>query len=126
MALPVLLSLQQCADYNTTVAPYLDHLTTLPETFLSSLSSPAALRQLYLDTNPLVAATAFAFTLGPVFLLASEINKNYSQVDRVWSILPSVYNLHFAAYAHLAGIHTSRLDAAFAISALWSVGQAHA
>jgi hypothetical protein len=121
MALPVVQSLKQCADYNITVAPFFYQFATLPETFFSSASKPAALKQLYLDTNPLIAAIAFAFALAPVFLVVSEVNKNYSQVDRVWSILPTIYNLHYAVYSHLAGVRTSRLDAVFAISTLWSV-----
>lgn len=121
MALPVVQNLQQCADYQTTVAPYFYQFATLPEIFFSSVSKPAALQQLYLDTNPLITATAFAFALAPIFLVVSEINKNYSQVDRVWSILPTVYNLHYAVYSHMAGVHTARLDAVLILSTLWSV-----
>lgn len=120
MALPVVQSLQQCADYNTTVAPYLYQLTSLPEIFLS-VNTPAALKQLYLDTNPLITAAAFSFALAPIFLVLSEINRNYSQVDRVWSILPTVYNLHYAIYARAARLHTTRLDVVLAISTLWTV-----
>ena len=123
MALPVVVSLQQCTDYNTTVAPYLYQFATLPEVFFSSVSKPAALKQLYLDTNPLVSSIAFAVALAPIFLVVSEINKNYSQVDRVWSILPTIYNLHYAVYSHLVGVHTSRLDAVLILSTLWSVGE---
>ncbi len=126
MALPVVLSLQQCANYNTTVAPYIYQLATLPEILFSAISKPAALKQLYLDTNPLITALAFAIALAPVFLVVSEVNKNYSQVDRVWSILPTIYNLHYAVYSHLAGLHTSRLDAALVLSTLWSVSLLHA
>src|ERR1700761_273206 len=111
MALPVVLNLQQCADYKTTFEPSLHPFATLPEVFFSAAAKPAALKQLYLDTNPLVTAISFALALAPVFLVVSEFNKNYSQVDRVWSILPTVYNLHYAVHSHLAGVHTSRLDA---------------
>ena len=123
MALPVVLNLQQCADYNTTVAPYFYQLVTLPEIFFSSVNNPAALKQLYLDTNPLITAISFAVALSPVFLVVSEINKNYSQVDRVWSILPTVYAIHFAVYSHLAGIHTERPDAVLILSTIWSVSK---
>ncbi|KAJ9609434.1 hypothetical protein H2200_005761 [Cladophialophora chaetospira] len=120
MALPVVLSLPACADYQSTVAPYLHQLAAWPETFFSSVSKPAALHQLYLDTNPLITAIAFAFALAPIFLVVSEVNKNYSQVDRVWSILPTIYNAHFAVYSHLAGIRTARLDAVLILSTLWT------
>ncbi|OAP54218.1 hypothetical protein AYL99_11319 [Fonsecaea erecta] len=121
MALPVVLSLVDCADYSNTVAPYLDQLVSLPSIFSSSTTNTAALKQLYLNTNPLITAIAFGVALAPIFLLVSEVNKNYSQVDRVWSILPFVYNLHYAVYAHLVGVHTERLDALCAISLLWSI-----
>ncbi|EXJ77368.1 hypothetical protein A1O3_09594 [Capronia epimyces CBS 606.96] len=120
MALPVLRTLTQCAEYNTTVAPFLSQLRPLPEVFVQAFASPAALKQLYLDTNPLVTAVAFSLALAPVFLLVSEVNKNYSQVDRVWSILPTIYNLHYALYARLAGLRTTRLDVAAAISVVWT------
>ncbi|EHY56204.1 hypothetical protein HRR83_008720 [Exophiala dermatitidis] len=121
MALPVVRSLTECADYNSTVAPYLTQLRPLPALFVESFANSAALKQLYLDTNPLVAAAALSLALAPIFLVVSEINKNYSQVDRVWSILPTVYNVHYALYAHLAGLSSTRLDIAAAISAIWSI-----
>jgi len=53
--------------------------------------------------------------------VVSEANKNYSQVDRCWSILPTVYIAHFDLWAHLAGIPSQRLDAALLYSTIWSV-----
>ncbi|ETI22041.1 hypothetical protein G647_06112 [Cladophialophora carrionii CBS 160.54] len=120
MALPIVQSLKQCADYDITVSPFLYQFATLPEAFFTSANKSAALKQLYLDTNPLITSVGFAFALAPVFLVVSEVNKNYSQVDRVWSILPTIYNLHYAVYSHLARVHTARLDALLVISALWS------
>ena len=121
MALPVVRTLAECADYHSTVAPYLPQLRALPEVYWQSLANPVALKQLYLDTNPLITAIAFGLALSPIFLLVSEVNKNYSQVDRAWSILPSVYNTHYALYAHLSGLATTRTDAVIVISVLWSV-----
>jgi steroid 5-alpha reductase family enzyme len=121
MALPVLRSLTECADYSSTVSPYLYQLRPLPQVLFEAIASPAALKQLYLDTNPLITAVSFSVLLAPIFLVVSEINKNYSQVDRVWSILPTIYNIHYAVYAHLTGIRTARLDALAAISIVWSV-----
>jgi steroid 5-alpha reductase family enzyme len=125
MALPVVQTLQHCTDFNTTVAPFLYQFATLPDILLSSATNLAALKQLYLDTNPLVTAVTISLVLAPVFLIVSEVNKNYSQVDRVWSILPTLYNLHYALYAHLAGLHTERLDAIAVISTIWSVSLCH-
>lgn len=121
MALPVVRTLAECADYNSTVGPYFYQLRPLPEILLDSITNPAALKQLYLDTNPLITAIAFSLALAPLFLLISEINKNYSQVDRAWSILPTIYNLHYAVYAHLAGLRTTRLDVLAVVSTIWSV-----
>ena len=122
MALPVVRTLTECADFQNTVAPYIHQLRPFPQVFWESIANPAALKQLYVDTNPLVTSTAFALAIAPIFLLVSEINRNYSQVDRFWSILPTVFNFHYAVYARAAGIDTKRVDAVLAVSMLWSVG----
>jgi steroid 5-alpha reductase family enzyme len=121
MALPVVRNLVECADYSNTVAPYINQLRPLPQVLLESFGNAAALKQLYLDTNPLITSIAFALFISPIFLVVSEINKNYSQVDRVWSILPTIWNLHYTVYAHLAGLPTARTDAVAIISSIWSV-----
>jgi steroid 5-alpha reductase family enzyme len=77
--------------------------------------------KIYLSTNPLITAFAFSLFLFPIFLIASEINKNYSQIDRFWSLLPTIYNAHFVTYAHLLGLPTKRLDLLLAVSTLWSL-----
>ncbi|KIW13132.1 hypothetical protein PV08_08319 [Exophiala spinifera] len=121
MALPVVRSLAECAVYNNTVAPYVFQLHSLPEVFVQSWTNVPALKQLYLDTNPLVSAVAFSVAISPVFLVVSELNKNYSQVDRVWSILPTFYNLHYALYASLAGLDATRIGLVAGISTIWSM-----
>lgn len=57
----------------------------------------------------------------PIFLLVTEINKNYSQVDRVWSILPTVYHAHWAIWARMNGLPTQRVDNVLAFSVVWSL-----
>lgn len=121
MALPVVRTAVECSDFYQTVWPYANQLSALPQIYFESIAHPAALRQIYLDTNPLVTAFAFSLFLTPVFLLVSELNKNYSQVDRVWSILPTVYNAHYVVYAHMMGMETKRLDTVLVASLLWSV-----
>lgn len=121
MALPVVRDVLECANYSSTVAPYFYQLRPLPQIFFEHATNPTALKQVYLDTNPLASAFAFSLALGPIFLVASEINKNYSQVDRFWSILPTVYNVHYTVWAHLAGYNTGRLDLLCIASLLWSV-----
>jgi steroid 5-alpha reductase family enzyme len=69
----------------------------------------------------MVSALALCSVLAGVFFLAAEINRNFSQVDRFWSILPAVYNVHFAIWARLAGIRTQTLDTIAVISLIWSV-----
>jgi len=121
MALPVLRSAIECADYQSTVAPYYHQLQPLPQVFFQSITNLAGLKQLYLDTNPLVSSFAFALAITPIFLVVSEVNKNYSQVDRVWSILPTIYNIHYFVYGHMAGLDTTRLNALAISSTIWSV-----
>lgn len=120
MALPVVKSALECASYASTLEPYLYQLRPLPGIVTESLTNAAALKQVYLDTNPAVTSIAFSVAIAPIFLIVSEINKNYSQVDRMWSILPSIYNIHYAVYAHLAGLDTTRIGAVALASSIWS------
>lgn len=121
MSLPVLYTLTQCSDFTTTVRPYIPQLYDLPKQLIQSWNNPTQLQNIYLATNPLISAFAFSLALAPVFLLISEINKNYSQVDRVWSLLPTLYNAHYVVYAHMSGLPTARLDNLIAVSTVWSV-----
>lgn len=121
MVLPAIQSLADCADFSKTVLPYLPQLYDLPQKLLENYYNFTELQKIYLATNPLITGFAFSLFLVPIFLLVSEINRNYSQVDRAWSILPTVYNAHFVLYAHLAGLRTSGLDNLLAFSAIWSL-----
>jgi steroid 5-alpha reductase family enzyme len=121
MALPAVRTLAECADFTQTVSPYLYQLYDLPQQLLQSYSDPTELRNLYLATNPVISGLAFSLLLAPIFLIVSEINRNFSQVDRCWSILPTVYNAHFAIYARMSGLPTERLDYLLAFSVVWSV-----
>ncbi|KAL8837108.1 MAG: hypothetical protein Q9170_002665 [Blastenia crenularia] len=120
MAIPILKSAVACADFSRTVEPYLYQLSDLPQQLYQSATSLQALKELYLNTNPLVSAFVFSLAIAPIFLIISEINKNYSQVDRAWSLLPSVYNLHYVAYGHAKGLPTQRLNSLAIISVIWS------
>jgi len=121
MALPVVYTVQQCSDFYTTVLPYVGQIKELPQQILQSYNNPAELQNIYLATNPLISAFTFSLFLAPIFLIISEINKNYSQVDRCWSFLPTLYNAHFVLYAHLSGLPTQRLDNLLAVSIVWSL-----
>lgn len=120
-ALPTINTVVECADYTRTVAPYVSQLSQLPYHVWDTLrTNPAALVHVYQSTNPLVFGFAFSLFLVPIFVLVSEINRNYSQVDRVWSILPTVYNAHYTLWAHVNGLQTGRLDMLLAASILWT------
>ena len=121
MALPVIRSIADCTDYSKTVLPYTAQLYDLPRQIFDNINNLQALKVLYVSTNPLITACAFSLFLFPVFLLVSEINRNYSQVDRSWSIVPTIYNAHYAAYAHATGLSTRRLDVLLLSSIIWSV-----
>ncbi|KAL9016179.1 MAG: hypothetical protein Q9185_006452 [Variospora sp. 1 TL-2023] len=121
MALPMLKSATACADFERTVQPYLSQLDDLPRQIYQSATDLQALKTIYLNTNPLVSAFAFSLFLVPIFLVISEITRNYSQVDRVWGILPTVCNLHYVAYAHAKNLPTQRLNSLAIISVIWGV-----
>lgn len=121
MSLPAIKSLADCTDFSKTVLPFVPQLYELPERLFQSVSDPEALKHVYLSTNPLMTGFAFCLFLAPIFFIAAEVNRNYSQVDRFWSLLPTFYNAHFAIYAHAKGLPTQRLDTLLVISTLWSV-----
>jgi hypothetical protein len=120
-ALPAVTSLEHCADYSTTVAPFTNQLYGLPQKLLENISDPVGLLNLYAETNPLVTGTALSLFVGAVVLVASEINRNYSQIDRFWSILPTVYIGHLIAWARVTGLPHERLTLMGACSLVWSV-----
>ncbi|RYP83222.1 hypothetical protein DL769_001418 [Monosporascus sp. CRB-8-3] len=121
MALPPLKTLENCAEYSKAVEPYLPQLYELPwQAYDAATSSDASLLDLYKNTNPLISGLSFSVLLGAVFLVVSEINRNYSQVDRMWSLLPTLYNAHFALWARLNSLPTRRVDLILLWSVVWS------
>ena len=122
MSLPVVKTFADCVNFSKTVLPYTPQIYDLPQQILQSISNPQALKVLYVSTNPLISAFVLSLFLSPLFLAVSEINRNYSQVDRFWSILPTLFNAHFVFYAHVAGFPTKRLDTLLLCSAIWTVG----
>lgn len=120
-ALAATMTLQECGDFQLTAARHLPQLQDFFQNFLQSATSLESIERFYVTTNPLVTAFAFSLFLAPVFLVASEINKNYSQVDRCWSILPSVYTIHYALWTHAAGLPCSRVDLLLGVTLTWSV-----
>ena len=125
LPLPYVGSLVDCASFRLTVLPYLIQLKWLPASLREAGWNLENLKEVYLATNPMVSAIAVCSGLALLFFLAAEFNRNYSQVDRFWSILPTIYNVHFAAWARLSGIRTHTLDTIAVISVLWSVSALH-
>ncbi|KAJ9154881.1 DUF1295-domain-containing protein [Pleurostoma richardsiae] len=122
MTLPALHALEDCADFSKTVEPFIPQLLELPTKLLAVVQSRGTgFLDLYLHTNPLVSGFAVSLALGAVFFVVSEINRNYSQVDRCWSILPTLYIAHFGTWARLNGVASTRLDAAVLFSTIWSL-----
>ncbi|KAJ6079518.1 hypothetical protein N7467_009271 [Penicillium canescens] len=120
LPLPRVESLTDYTSFRLTVLPYLEQLRWLPDSLREAGRDVDNLKAVYLATNPLVSAVAFGGVLATIFFIVAEINRNYSQVDRFWSILPALYNVHFAVWARLSGIQTSSLDTIAIISVVWS------
>ncbi|KAH6610763.1 hypothetical protein Trco_000783 [Trichoderma cornu-damae] len=121
MALPQVKSIQDCADYAKVVEPFVPQLYELPRQIWENADSFDGLRQLYAATNPLVSGFAASLAVGLVALVASEVNRNYSQIDRLWSILPNLYVVHMAIWARVAGLPHSRVDLIAVYTTIWSI-----
>ncbi|KAM3548808.1 hypothetical protein MY1884_009016 [Beauveria asiatica] len=119
--IPAILSIEDCADYSKTVQPFLPQLYALPQVLMNNGANLTGLKDIYLQTNPLVTGFSSSVLLGAVFLAVSELNRNYSQVDRLWSILPNLYVIHFAVWARLAGLPYHRLDLVAIATTAWSI-----
>jgi hypothetical protein len=123
LPLPPILSFREAAQFGRTFAPYVlsEQLLQLPGRLVQAGTDLNALQELYTGTNPLVTAIAFALAISPIYVVLTEITGNYSQVDRSWSILPTIYNVHYYLWAHLTGLPTDKLQTIALISVAWSV-----
>ncbi|KAM0720561.1 hypothetical protein Q7P37_004697 [Cladosporium fusiforme] len=121
VAMPVIKTLSDCASYSKTVEPYIPQLYALPEKVLANIGDLEGLKDVYTSTNPIISGLAFSLALFPIFLITSEINRNWSQVDRVWSILPTIYHIHYAVWARMNGLETQKVDNVMAFSVVWSI-----
>lgn len=77
------------------------------------LSDAAAV---YTGTDPLVFALWVCAVLAAACWLVSVLTADYSQVDRLWSLVPPLYAFHFAARA---GFADARLDLIALLIVLW-------
>lgn len=72
--------------------------------------------ELYRAADPLTSALVVCAALALWCWIASLITGNYSQVDRLWSILPVLYVFHFAAHG---GFTDLRLALMTTLAVLW-------
>lgn len=121
VSMPIIKTLSDCASYSKAVEPYVPQLYALPEKVLANIGDLEGLKDVYTSTNPVISGLAFSLALFPVFLILSEINRNWSQVDRVWSLLPTVYHIHYAVWARMNGLSTQKVDNVMAFSIVWSI-----
>ncbi|PLB45699.1 putative steroid reductase [Aspergillus steynii IBT 23096] len=123
LPLPTIESVKDCASFSHTVLPFLSQLTALPERLqlAATAKDVVILKDIYLSTNPFVSALGLTLVFSAYFLVLSEITRNYSQVDRLWSLLPALFNVHFAVWARLSGLRTQSLDTIAVLSVVWSV-----
>lgn len=96
------------ADIIAPVASWYAQLIEVPGALLN-IESLDELKVLYTTTDPLVSGLTISLAISPLFLLVSEIKRNYSQVDRAWSILPPLFQGHFVLWAWLNGIWIDRI-----------------
>ncbi|KAI7897736.1 uncharacterized protein BX663DRAFT_481343 [Cokeromyces recurvatus] len=82
------------------------------------IQQPEILITFYKSTNPLESALYFTTVLIVFHYIISEITKNYSQVDKAWSILPCLYAWHFAIHDYTlhGSFHPRLLTAAILIT----------
>ena len=76
------------------------------------------LLELYQTTDPLPSALWVAGGLALICWVLSLITKEYSWVDRLWSITPVLFAVHFAGYV---GFGDARLNLMAALTVLWGV-----
>jgi steroid 5-alpha reductase family enzyme len=72
--------------------------------------------ELYQTTDPLVTALWIAGAFALACWVLSLITKEYSWVDRLWSVTPPLFAIHFAAYA---GFANTRLNLMAVLAAIW-------
>ena len=76
------------------------------------------LLELYKSTDPLTTALWAAGAFSILCWLLSLVTREYSWVDRLWSITPAVFAIHFAAYVGFADV---RLNLMAGLTVMWGV-----
>ncbi|KAI5804497.1 hypothetical protein EDC01DRAFT_423527 [Geopyxis carbonaria] len=118
VALPIIKSLEEATSLETVLYPFLHQFSySHVEPLIYGKVSPT---EWYLSTNPFITAALFCGVISVLCFIAQEITRNSSQVDRLWSILPTVYIAHYTVFAHMKGLETTRLDTMVTFFILWS------
>ncbi len=76
------------------------------------------LLEVYRTTDPLVSALWMAGGFALLCWVLSLVTKEYSWVDRLWSITPALFAVHFAGHV---GFSDSRLNLMAGLAVLWGV-----
>ncbi|KAI7864819.1 hypothetical protein BDF14DRAFT_1830869 [Spinellus fusiger] len=93
---------------------------TFLETIQTYIAHPDLIVKCYLATDPLFTGLLAVVVFSTIHYIVSEITKNYSQVDKAWSILPPVYAWHFALHDYLnRGYFHPRLLTAAIMITVW-------
>ncbi|KAF1816190.1 DUF1295 domain-containing protein [Eremomyces bilateralis CBS 781.70] len=103
------------------VQPFLDWLLLILGHLMNDVHSLQDLKFLYLSINPFVSGLGMALLPAPIFFLRSELTGNYSVVDRLWSILPVLFNAHFALWSYWNALNPGRNTALFLCSVIWGI-----
>jgi len=75
----------------------------------------------YCSSDPLQVVLGVASVLSFVVFVVAEVNHNYSQVDRLWPILPTFYAMHFTLWAMLNDRRVPTLYLATLAILVWCV-----
>ena|SRR3990167_9580243 len=76
----------------------------------------------YKQANPFVSAAFFMSFVAFVCWILGLITNNYSQVDRLWSIIPFAYCWHFAYHYYITtGLLDCRLLTMTSLATLWGL-----
>lgn len=124
-AIPPATSLVDATSYSKTIAPYLSTEYLFPRvSALLEVRTLEALTTWYTATNPVATALIISQVVAVLAFVISSINGNYSQIDRIWSIIPAVYTAHYSLWARLAGEPYARVDLLTTVITIWGVSGA--
>ncbi|KAK9486259.1 hypothetical protein V1527DRAFT_451410 [Lipomyces starkeyi] len=84
------------------------------------MAGRVAFSEYYVISYPFSSASLFHALLMPIVFITGVLTHDVSQVDRIWSILPSATIFHYAIHSYLNGIGSLRLYIYLAIALSWS------